>query len=132
MCDILMTKYNILPHKTKDIDFEFPFEKIPKELHGSFILGFLDGDGYVGKNYIKFVATSKRFLLQLEDIFKQFFKEYEDIIAPYCGRFYTEKNKMTYYKYVISLGKGRMKFVKKFLYEKTPIYLKRKYNKFNV
>ena len=132
MCDVLINKYHILPHKTKDINFEFPFETIPKELYGSFILGFLDGDGYVGKNYIKFVATSKSFLLQLENIFKQFFKEQEDIIAPYLGHFCIEKNKMIYYKYTISLGKGRMKFIKKFLYEKAPIYLKRKYNKFNV
>lgn len=132
MCDTLMNKYRILPHKTNDINFEFPFETIPKELYGSFLLGFLDGDGYVGVNYIKFVATSKKFLLQLENIFKQFFEEHKDIIAPYCGRFYTETNKMTYYKYTISLGKGRMKFIKKFLYEKTPIFLKRKYDKFNV
>lgn len=132
MCDTLINKYYILPHKTNDIDFEFPFETIPRELYGSFLLGFLDGDGYVGKNYIKFVATSKKFLLQLEDIFKQFFEEHKDIIAPYHGKFYTETNKMTYYKYTISLGKGRMKFIKKFLYEKAPIFLKRKYNKFNV
>ena len=132
MCNTLINKYHILPHKTNDINFEFPFETVPKEFYGSFILGFLDGDGYIGTNYIKFIATSKKFLLQLENIFKQFFEEHKDIIAPYCSRFYIETNKMTYYKYVIPLGKGRMKFVKKFLYEKTPIFLKRKYDKFNV
>lgn len=132
MCNTLVNKYKILPHKTNDVNFQFPFETIPKKFYGSFILGFLDGDGYVGKNFIQFVSTSKKFLLQLESIFKQFFEEHKDIITPYHGYIRTETNKMTYYKYIISLGYGRMRFVKKFLYEKSPIFLKRKYNKFNV
>lgn len=41
----LNTKYNIHPRKTYDNNFVFPFDNIPKEFIGSFILGLIDGDG---------------------------------------------------------------------------------------
>lgn len=132
MVDTLMNKYKILPRKTQDIDFEFPFEHIPDNLLGSFILGFLDGDGCVSKYTLTFVSTSKPFLIQLENIFKKFFEKNKELISEYKGHIITEHNKMTYYKYSICLGKGRKKFIKKFLYDNCPIFLQRKYDKFNI
>lgn len=45
MANTLTKKYKILPNKTKDINFEFNFNLIPEIFHGSFIRGFIDGDG---------------------------------------------------------------------------------------
>lgn len=43
-------KYHILNNKTLDIDFEFPISAIPEQYYGSFVRGFIDGDGYMGDN----------------------------------------------------------------------------------
>lgn len=65
--------YNIYPRKTYDTKFIFPFEKIPEELYGSFIRGFIDGDGsfeHNGKGIftIRLVSTSSFFLSQIGNI----------------------------------------------------------------
>lgn len=69
--DDLMSKYNINPKKTQDIDFMFPFEKISSDMLYHFIRGFFDGDGWCTKSgNFGFVSTSKKFLLQLQNIIK--------------------------------------------------------------
>ena len=69
MKNILINKYKILPNKTYDSMFKFPFETIPKELIKHFIRGFIDGDGsfesYKGVFTINLVSTSEIFLKQL-------------------------------------------------------------------
>jgi hypothetical protein len=80
MSSVLQNEYSILPNKTKDLFFKFPFEKIQKEYLFDFIRGFFDGDGnisfYENKKYFNFgfYSTSEYFLNQLGSIFKKEFK----------------------------------------------------------
>ena len=67
-----LLSYNIIPKKTYDFEFTFPFERIPTKLHRHFIRGFFDGDGHKGISDISFVATSKYFLLQIVAFFNSF------------------------------------------------------------
>lgn len=68
-----LKEYNILPRKTYDSEFIFPFDKIPEQFYRSFIRGFIDGDGsyeFNGKGTftIRLVSTSKSFLDQIGNI----------------------------------------------------------------
>ena len=38
-----LENFNIIPRKTYDLEFEFPFEKIPNKYLWDFIRGFFDG-----------------------------------------------------------------------------------------
>lgn len=69
MVNDLITLYNIVPKKTFNIDFKFPFNTIPKKYLINFIIGVLDGDGcifYSRKlkrvSRISIVGTQKDFL----------------------------------------------------------------------
>lgn len=85
MSSILMDKYKILPKKTFDTEFKFPFETIPKELHRHFIRGFIDGDGCIGKRDLSFRTTSLLFLEQIIDIFSEYFNKF-NVPFHYCKR----------------------------------------------
>jgi len=93
MVDTLMSKYNILPRKTLDSTFKFPFETIPEELQRHFIRGFFDGDGSVSFNLTKksflfnfsFVFTSESFALQCANIFETLFN-IKPVIYQHIGK----------------------------------------------
>lgn len=80
MTDTLINKYGILPNKTNDKNFKFPFEFIPKELHRHFIRGFMDGDGSINKSELRFAFTSEFFMNQIIDKFKDLFNNHSDIV----------------------------------------------------
>ena len=67
-------KYHIVNNKTLDTNFEFPIDTIPEQYHGSFVRGFIDGDGYVGNNgqpnnfSISIVGTSLNFITLIGNI----------------------------------------------------------------
>jgi hypothetical protein len=68
MKNILINKYKILPNKTYDSTFNFPFETIPNNLKRHFIRGFIDGDGsfesHNGIFTMTLVGTSQIFMQQ--------------------------------------------------------------------
>jgi len=132
LTNILINKYKILPNKTNDFLFEFPFEKIPKEFHRDFVRGFFDGDGCIC-NYsksnlkrISFVFTSKIFMNQILDIFSKEIPELNFSIN--CKKGKTIDN---YYIISGSLGKGKLNDIIDYFYKNATIFLKRKFNKFN-
>lgn len=101
-----LEKYNIKRNKTKDIDFEFPFNLIDSKYIFSFIRGFFDGDGHLSYEYKKisftfaFYATSKNFLIQLGKIFeKEFSVKYiidqsqRKNMILYCLRFHSNQKR---------------------------------------
>ena len=132
MAERLEDLYGIKPRKTQDINFIFPFDKIPSELLHHFIRGFFDGDGYITE-YSKdskggtlvpqfgFVSTSLPFILQLKEILPNFT---EPRITT------TQGKNMTFYQLIYSCGYGRISLIKAWLYHKANYYLTRKYNKF--
>ena len=68
-----LKRYNILPRKTYDSEFIFPFDKIPEQFYRPFIRWFIDGDGsyeFNGKGIftIRLVSTSRSFLDQIGNI----------------------------------------------------------------
>lgn len=82
MVDTLMNKYCIKEAKTFDTSYKFPFELIPKEYHSAFIRGFMDGDGTISKEDLRFVFNSKVFAEQIVNIFRDLFSEW-DIIQDF-------------------------------------------------
>lgn len=75
MIDDLINKYNVKPRKTYNCDFEFPFNNIPENLWGSFLRGFIDGDGnFESHGYVftpTLVGTSRKWLMQIAEIIYQ-------------------------------------------------------------
>lgn len=97
MVDILINKYKILPNKTQDIDFEFPFDIIPKKYYRDFIRGFMDGDGSINKTELRFVFTSKKFMNQIITILKEQFINKPDIIVDFSYSINEVNGKTTKY-----------------------------------
>lgn len=66
--------YGIKEKKTYDVDYEFPFDKIPEEFKWDFIRGVFDGQiSYSKTNHAStfgIYTTSKKFANQLGDIFE--------------------------------------------------------------
>ena len=130
MGDIFINKYFIKPNKTMDFNFKFPFELIPEIYYGSFIRGFIDGDGcFESHEYVftpTLVSTSKDFLLQISDI-----------IFKYTGMTYHlyKKYGKTCVYYYLRLSCNRKNKLEKitklyhFLYDNSTIHLERKYQK---
>lgn len=118
--------YLIKPKKTQDLDFIFPFSKIPDDLTHHFVRGFFDGDGTITvrkKGLVPqfgFVATSKKFLEQLAIVLP--FDDYRLIE--------TQGKNMVYYQLMYSCGHGKDIDVQSYLYKDAHYYLERKYNKF--
>jgi intein-encoded DNA endonuclease-like protein len=85
-----LENFNITPRKTYDLEFEFPFEKIPNKYLWDFIRGFFDGDGQVSYSEethqftFALYGTSEKFMNQLGEIFEKEFgvekelKEYKN------------------------------------------------------
>lgn len=104
--------------------------KIDKKFINSFILGFLDGDGWisVGKRINIGICCSSKYIL--EEISKYLY-DIDIKSKVYCdkrAKRTTNKHQDLYTLY-ISDNNSRLKFLK-FLYKDCPISLKRKYNKF--
>lgn len=130
MVDVLVNKYHILPKKTYDLEFQFPFNTIPEELHRHFIRGFMDGDGSINNCELRFIFNSRLFMNQVIDKFKQLFVEHEDSVWDFSYTISEVKGKTcNYWKVFIPMGHGRDKLIKTYLYKNATIYLKRKYNK---
>ena len=130
MVDILKNKYKILPRKTYDLEFEFPFETIPKELWRHFVRGFMDGDGSINYSELRFAFTSFKFMNQIINIFKDLFDEYKDVVWDFSYSITEYEGKTCkYWTVFIPLGHGRGKLIKNYLYKDCTVYLKRKYNK---
>lgn len=132
MVKILMEKYKILPMKTYDSDFEFPFETIPEELHRHFIRGFLDGDGCIRSDGIDFVFTSKKFMFQMMEIFENVFQKEVNLLDS--DKFHYRYNECigktaNYYKCFIAKGFKKQQILRDFLYKNATIYLDRKFKK---
>lgn len=128
MKEILEKEYGILPKKTYDFEFKFPFEKLPKEHLWDFLRGFFDGDGHISyndKNHhstFGFYGTSKPFLEQIGRIFEDEFNVKMRIEG-------TVKNRVTLYCLRFSANQKRKRFFSelynKFYLGKTH-YLERK------
>jgi len=107
MAEVLINKYRIIPNKTKDLTFEFPFDTIPDEFLWDFIRGFFDGDGqisYSDKTHAStfaLYATSEKWSNQIGDLFEKTFdvsKRIEGIkktqMILYTIRFSSNYNKV--------------------------------------
>lgn len=127
-----LEKYHIIPRKTYDLEFEFPFELIPKEFIWDFIRGFFDGDGQISysetSHQLTFAlyGTSKKFMNQLGELFEKEFnveKRVEGI----------QKSKMILYTLRFSAGYNRVKFLDSLyykFYKSKSYFLSRKQSKF--
>jgi len=121
-----LIKLNVIPNKTYNSNFKFNFNNIEHTLIRHLIRGFMDGDGHVAKSDLSFVSTSKIFLEQIVEFFKN---EIPDIKY----RFYKNNGKtIDYYKLYINLGFEKRKQIYNLLYENSTIFLKRKKLKFNI
>jgi len=130
MIKVLEEKYKILPRKTYDKEFTFPFETIPEELHRHFIRGFMDGDGSINWSELRFAFTSEPFMKQIMQKFSNLFKEHEDSVYDFSWTAAYTKGKTTeYWRVFIPLGHGRDKLIKLYLYKDATIFLSRKYKK---
>lgn len=130
MIKVLQEKYKIVPRKTYDCDFEFPFESIPEELHRHFIRGFMDGDGSINFSELRFAFTSEKFMKQIMKKFEELFVQH----AESCLDFKWTSTKTigktcVYWRTFIPMGHGRGSIIKDYLYKDATIFLHRKYNK---
>lgn len=132
MINTLIDTYKIIPKKTLDLNFQFPFEKIPQNLQNHFVRGFFDGDGCISK-YTKtitkrfsLVFTSEIFMLQINNILKKEIPEISITINKKIGK------TVDYYITNISLGGNKLEKMYNYLYNDSTIFLNRKKQKFNL
>lgn len=130
MSSTLINKYKILPNKTKDVNFKFDFSLIPEQFHGSFIRGFIDGDGSFEQHDHTFnpviVGTSEIWLKQIGDL-----------ISKKTGlsyKFYSHQGKTIKYHSLRwhanrTNKKEKINKLYHFLYDNAEIYLSRKREK---
>lgn len=132
MKDILIEKYKIKPKKTYDGCFELPKNAVPKELFRHMVRGFIDGDGTINGNDIRFVFNSKPFALQIIDFFENEFKKYEGLVENFKYTLKEIQGKTAkYYRLRLPTGRGRKWIYEHILYNDATIFLKRKRNNFN-
>ena len=125
-------KFNILPNKTYDINFEFNFKLLPKKFLRHFIRGFFDGDGTFTNFRFEFITTSKNFGYQLIQIIENQFnvshhfreKQGKNLIE-YMFYFNCKKDK-TYKK------KQFIQDLYNWFYKDSTYFLKRKKSKFEM
>lgn len=67
LCTNILKTYNSKLNKTYDKFYEFPFDKIPKELFNHFLRGFMDGDGSI-KNSKTFIKKENKILYYFSGI----------------------------------------------------------------
>ena len=131
MAKTLKEKFGVLPRKTFDTEFTFPFEIIDKKYRRDFIRGFIDGDGTFSKEDLRFVFNSPLFAKQIIDIL------YEDVYLNNKEYMYdfkytlieTDGKKTKYWRIRIPTGHGKYKFYYKYLYDNASIFLTRKKKK---
>lgn len=128
MISVLKQKYHILPRKTYDINFEFPFELIEDKYQRHFVRGFIDGDGCIFYNRhptYKRVTRISVTGLQLEFLIKIMEKLNVTQSTPYL---HLDKNKV----YIVGLGvrKEDEHVLYDFLYKDSEFFLERKKSKF--
>lgn len=107
-------------------DYNFP--NISEEFESSFICGYFDGDGCItikstGYSVCSICCNSESFLKDLQDILTKHNIHTRQIRKEKI------KEKNPIYVLYLSKRENQLKF-KDFIYSKSPIYLKRKYNKF--
>ena len=132
MAETLINKYKVVPNKTKDLNFIFPFETIPEEFIWDFIRGFFDGDGQISYNEdthattFALYATSESWSHQIGDLFERNFnvkKRVEGIkksfMILYTIRFFAFFKKQEFIKSLCEK-----------LYKNKTLFLTRKRNKF--
>ena len=131
MKDVLIEKYKIKPKKTYDNTFEIPKDTIPEDLFRHMIRGFIDGDGTINRNDIRFVFNSKPFALQIINFFETEFNKYYGIIEDFRYTLTEVQGKtVKYYRLRLPMGRGRRKLYEHILYDNATIFLKRKRNNF--
>lgn len=115
-----LISYGIKPRKTYDNEFSLPNNLVPKELMRHFIRGYFDGDGTKCQCALQFCVNSKKFALQIAEVFK-----------PFKYKLYEKHGKTCIY-YVLNINGGRKlhKYVAEYFYKDAHYYLTRKFNKF--
>lgn len=128
MVKTLETKYGIKPKKTFDTNYKFPFETIDRKFHKDFIRGFIDGDGSISKEDIRFSLNSKKFGEQIVDIlYNEVFLPNKELIYDFNYSITEVDGKTTkYWRLRFPMGHGKYKFYKKYLYESASVFLNRK------
>jgi intein/homing endonuclease len=127
--------YQIKERKTKDLDFKFPFEKIPEQLIKHFIRGFFDGDGNITYHKYKksmqfnfsFCGTSLNFMNQICDIFEKLDPNITRTIRAIKGK------NLICYQVRFNFNRKRAEIIKKiydWFYKDSTIFLSRKKIKF--
>ena len=131
MCETLEVEYGIKPRKTMDIEYEFPFNKIDKKYFRDFIRGFIDGDGTISKEDIRFVFNSKKFAEQIVEILRnEVYLPNKDVIYDFSYKIDECNGKTTnYWRLRIPTGHGKYKFYRKYLYDNATMFLTRKKEK---
>lgn len=134
MKEYMESIYGIKERKTYDVNYEFPFDKIPEEFKWDFIRGVFDGDGQISYSKTNHASTfgiyttSKKFANQLGDIFESEFKT--KIERRVEG---TKKSNMVLYLLRFTAFFKKKKFYRE-IYEKfysgKKYFLKRKEEKF--
>ena len=124
----ILESYNILPRKTYDLDFTFPFDKIPNIFIWDFIRGFFDGDGqfsYSPKTHqttFALYGTSYKFMTDLGNLFEEQFNVSKRVEA-------VKKSKIVLYTLRFSANynrKGFMNSLYKEFYKNKHFFLRRK------
>lgn len=127
-----LEKYNILPRKTYDVAFKFPFDKIPKEFIWDFIRGFFDGDGQISysdethQSTFALYGTSYKFMNDLGEFFEKEFNISKRVEG-------VQKSKMILYTLRFSAEYQRSKFIENLyikFYKNKKLFLRRKQEKF--
>lgn len=125
--------YGISIRKTYNLDYTFPFDKIPNNLVNHFVRGYFDGDGHISFNEetksftFGIYGTQKHFLNQIKEIFEKEF----NIIGIIEE---SKKSSLILYQLRFNSKMKRKEFIKslhKWFYMNSTMFLKRKEAKFN-
>ena len=93
---------------------------------------FIDGDGTINRNDIRFVFNSKPFALQIINFFEKEFNKYYGIIEDFRYTLTEIQGKtVKYYRLRLPMGKGRRNYMSIYYIIMQQFFLKRKRNNFN-
>lgn len=134
LIEVLMNDFKILPRKTHDVNFSFPWEKIPEEYYKDFLRGFLDGDGSITTQHeLRWAFNSEIFLKEyvgvLEKLYNKISKKLK-INEPFTYKYTKHQGKtVNYWMLRVNMGKKRIPIFKNLFYKDAKLYLNRKYQK---